>query len=638
MTLATTRAERTGLPEEIRKRKRIIAGELRERCLWFIQLRWWVPPSIAAGSALAYLIGVKFPVGSMIAVAGFILAYNVLLSLCSPGRHEEIGDQTPRIQRFTYYQVALDYTAMFLLIHFTGGAASPLIFFFIFHLIFASILLPPRSAYGFAALAAGGMALTAALESKELGLLANHSIEFRGETIDLARQSIHVAIELGFFTASVFITAFTTTSIMNMLRKRILALADLSDTVTRLNNRLSSLYLMVETIGSERNLEKVLAIVTRELAAVMDVRAISVKLLSEDGLRLNYAAAYGLPEELITQKVVEVDKSPLNRRIIQGEPYTTGRFTQREMFQFGEDLAAARFQSVLFAPLSVEDRVIGILGAYCTRPDRFNGEEVEFFRLASGIAAIAVDNATSYQAMENLTQERSRFFLRIAHNLRAPLAAVLAMIEVLKVGHFGDLNPPQAEQISHVERRCRSMLELINELLTLANTRNKTETEGKKALAPEWLADRLHRTFEDAARDKKINLTAAVAKDLPPIWGQSDAIEQLLENLVSNALKYTLSGGRIGVVFSRAADNMIAIEVNDNGIGIPRDAMPKLFSEFYRAPNAKEVEELGTGLGLAIVKEIVERHEGRIHVESEEGCGTIFVVRLPAAPTQEVIS
>ncbi len=95
----------------------------------------------------------------------------------------------------------------------------------------------------------------------------------------------------------------------------------------------------------------------------MDVQAISVKLLSEDGKFLRYAAAHGLPPDFMN-RVVELEKSPLNRRVIEGEPFVTGRVTQREWFQFGEDLSAARLQSVQFVPLIVENRVIGILGAY----------------------------------------------------------------------------------------------------------------------------------------------------------------------------------------------------------------------------------------------------------------------------------
>ena len=110
-------------------------------------------------------------------------------------------------------------------------------------------------------------------------------------------------------------------------------------------------------------------------------------------------------------------------------------------------------------------------------------------------------------------------------------------------------------------------------------------------------------------------------------------VEQILENLVSNSVKYTLAEGKVSVKLSQAG-SMIRMEISDSGIGIPKSDRSKLFSEFFRAENARSLEKTGTGLGLAIVKEFVDKLGGRILVESEEGMGTIFVVDLPTA-TQE---
>jgi len=96
----------------------------------------------------------------------------------------------------------------------------------------------------------------------------------------------------------------------------------------------------------------------------------------------------------------------------------SGHVTERELFQFGEDLDAAHLKSVQFVPLIVEKRVIGILGAYSTRPERFGRDELDFFRQAAGLVAIAIENARAYEAIEHLIQERSRFMNRVAHNLR----------------------------------------------------------------------------------------------------------------------------------------------------------------------------------------------------------------------------
>jgi transcriptional regulator with GAF, ATPase, and Fis domain len=99
------------------------------------------------------------------------------------------------------------------------------------------------------------------------------------------------------------------------------------------------------------------------------------------------------------------------------------------MFQFGETLSEAQIQSVLFVPLHLEGRVIGILGAYCEKPERFGPEEVNFFRLAAGLVAVALENARAYETVTTMSHERTWFMMKVAHNLRAPLAGMLSILK-----------------------------------------------------------------------------------------------------------------------------------------------------------------------------------------------------------------
>jgi signal transduction histidine kinase len=615
------------LPEELRKRKRIIRSELQRRTLGFVRLRWWVPPALVVGAEAERLPGLDFAAGPVRLVALVILGYNLALHLAGRGLKRDDADEAA-VARFTYLQVALDYAAMFLLIHYTGGAASPFIFFFVFHIIFAAILLPAGAAYGFAGLAAAGMFGIGFAEY--FGRLPHHALLFRGRAIDLAAQPIHMTVELIFFSASVFVTAFFATRVTGMLRKRIVALADVSEQVVTQGDRLAALYAMVHSIGTIREPAKVLTLVTGELARVMGIKAVSVKLLSEDGATLRYAAAHGLPPDFGGERAIEVAKSSLNRRIIEGEPYVTGSLSRREMFQFGEDFAAARLESVLFVPLSVEERVIGILGAYCTRPERFAEGDVEFFRLAAGLVAIAVDNARAYQAEEHLLAERGRFMLRLAHNLRAPLAAMCASLDVVRGEYLGPLDASQKEYLRRVDRRARSMIDLVNELMTLGDGGGKqAPTRAPVDLAA--LAGRIERTFRDEAEHKGVRFAVTAEDGVPEVRGDPRKLEQMMENLVSNAIKYTPPEGRVDVVVGRQSAGAAKFQVTDTGIGIPDAAMPRLFSEFFRAENAKAMEDVGTGLGLAIVKDTVEQHGGRVQVESRVGIGTTFTVHLPAA-------
>jgi signal transduction histidine kinase len=615
------------LRDAIEERKRIIFGELRERTHWFIRLRWFVPPGIVLGAVLAELLGFEnLPIGSLAGTAVFIAAYNAVFYLIGRKKSRGIG-QRGYIRNLTRWQFALDYVSIFLLIHFTGGIGSPLIFFLFFHIIFASILLPVPSSYGFATLVVFGMAAISI--ACHTGWLTPYSIAFRGRSLDFSGLPFHMAMILGFFVASVYITAFFTSSIMGMLRKRISNLVDLSENVRGLNEKMNALYVVIQAVGTVKKLDFVLKMVTSELCQVMGVLGISVKLLSPDGKFLRYVAAEGLVAGVFRSKVVEVAKSPLNRQIIEGKPYVTGKVNPGEMFQFGEDLAAANVQSVLFVPLIAEEKVIGILGAYCKYQERFSPDEVEFFRQAAGLVAVAIENVRAYESIEKLMEERRWFMMRVAHNLRSPLAAVISILDVVRGGYQGPLNENQSEYLRRVDRRVHTMLTMINELLALAKSREERRKISFEPVDLSLLAGRIQRTFQDEARQKGLNLEIVVGGEIPFVDGNPEMVEQVLENLVSNGIKYTPPGGKVRVEFSRGPKETVQIQVADTGIGIPQGDRQNLFKEFFRAENARMLEEHGTGLGLAMVKEVVDQLGGRIIVESEEGLGTLFVIQLP---------
>lgn len=394
-------------------------------------------------------------------------------------------------------------------------------------------------------------------------------------------------------------------------------------------SKLEALYRMTQAIGAVRHLDTVLDILTRELAEVLDVRAVSVKLLSADGRSLRYAVASGLPEALLNGEPLLLERSPLNRRVIDGEPFVSGEVSERELFQFGDHLAAARFKSVLFVPLTVAGRSVGVLGAYRHRRNRFGREEVELARLTADLVAITLDSARAWEDLERSSEEQARFLRRVGHNLRAPLSAVISMLEVVRDDPEGSLSSTQREYLRRVERRSRTMLELINDLLGLVINQELRQAPRVDRVSPSFLAERLYRTFEESARDRDLELVVTAAESLSPLRGDAGSLEQIFENLLSNALKYSKPGGKVELTFSECELGLAAITVRDEGIGIPEDEQVGLFTEFFRASNAKRAEEHGTGLGLAVVKDAVTAHGGTIDFTSREGQGTTFVLRLP---------
>jgi signal transduction histidine kinase len=221
--------------------------------------------------------------------------------------------------------------------------------------------------------------------------------------------------------------------------------------------------------------------------------------------------------------------------------------------------------------------------------------------------------------------------LQVAHNLRAPLAASVSMLTLIDQGYLGDVTAEQKAYIMRIGSRLEGLDNLVGELLVLGRGRSPDQRP-YEAVDPADLARRVNETFSSSAERSGIDLQIACDREAPVITGDAEMLAQLLENLVSNSVKYTPKGGHVSVEFRQSATGGLDISVRDSGIGIPVSEQAQLFSEFFRASNAKQAEADGTGLGLAIVKQVVDSHGGTIEVESAEDAGSLFRVTIPATP------
>ena len=333
-----------------------------DRSQWIVRLRWFVPPAIVLSALMGRLAGVTVPLPSFLMVALFMLLYNLGFYL-SGQRSRSLSVQRGHILKLNRFQVALDSVAIFVLMHFSGGIASPFVFFLTWPVVFAAILLSPGAGYGFASLSVAGMLAVYLAETS--GWIGAHPLCWGAKILIAPPMAGQALVVLIFFAAAIYFTAFFTAAIVTTIRQKISRLADLTAAARQLNQRLNALYSMTEAVVSLKNLDTVLDRVTSALCQVMGVIGISVKLLSQDGRHLHYAAVSGPVAEIFRNRTIEVAKSPLNREIIDGKPFVTGRIKPGQMlFQFGEELAAANIQSVLFVPLAAGSKVIGIVGAY----------------------------------------------------------------------------------------------------------------------------------------------------------------------------------------------------------------------------------------------------------------------------------
>jgi PAS domain S-box-containing protein len=247
----------------------------------------------------------------------------------------------------------------------------------------------------------------------------------------------------------------------------------------------------------------------------------------------------------------------------------------------------------------------------------------------AGAAAEAArrDLSAQNERLRELDRLKDEFIALVSHELRTPLTSIRGYTELLLDGEAGDLTDDQRRFLGVVERNSHRLLHLVGDLLFLAQVEAGKLVLDVGAVDLGAVASESVETARPQAEAKEITLTLATGP-VPLVAGDRARIAQLLDNLVSNALKFTPEQGRVDVRV-RALDNQAILEVRDSGMGIPADEQKFLFERFFRTTTATEQAIQGTGLGLAISKAIVEAHSGRITVASEQGAGTTFRVALP---------
>ena len=233
---------------------------------------------------------------------------------------------------------------------------------------------------------------------------------------------------------------------------------------------------------------------------------------------------------------------------------------------------------------------------------------------------------------EKIDEERREFVANVSHELRTPLTTMRSYLEALADGAMDDKElAPHFLNIAQTETE--RMIRLVNDLLQLSKLDN---TDYK--LSTTWVdfGRYFHRVIDRFEMSKSRNVTFKRLIPADPIGVEidEDKITQVLDNIISNALKYSPEGGQITFKL-QVIGQFVEISIRDEGMGIPKENVAKIFERFYRVDKARSRKMGGTGLGLAIAKEMIEAHKGHIWASSEEGKGTTIFFTLPYETLQE---
>jgi signal transduction histidine kinase len=601
-------------------------AELIARVAWLIRLRWVAVAAVFLITPVArFLFSFSLPWIQLYLIGGVILLYNVIFAWRLRVLSKRSDTPIVTFSRFAALQILLDWLALTLVVHYTGGAESPALSFFIFNAIVASILLPARTAF---LLAAFGVVLVVSLTLLEAwNILPHwHIPEFHDPH---ARGALFLLSCLSVFIGAILISIYFATSITRQLIRRTRELAELKQNLEQAYQQTRTLYETSRAVSSTLNLQQVLSTIVRQATEVMGVKGSSIRLLDEDRRFLELSAAYGLSDAYLAKGKVDAQRGEtLDRLTLEGKPVALLDAANDRRFQYPEEARKEGIQSMLSVPMMLQEQVIGVLRVYTAEVREFSEQEIEFLKALASQGAAAIQNARAYRQLQELEEAKSRFVFTVSHELKAPVAAIQSQFTVLQGGYAGSLSESQQNIITRAARRLAGLQALLQDLLALGALRGRLPQHRKTELNLTEIARRATEVILPQAEVRGVTLTLLVP-DAPVLFPTAeDDMHRLLGNLLENAVKYTPSGGEVTV--SLTADvSHVKVAVSDTGIGISPEAMPHIFDEFYRASNAKEMGAEGTGLGLSLVKRIVDLYRGEIQVESQPGKGTTFTVLLP---------
>jgi signal transduction histidine kinase len=265
-------------------------------------------------------------------------------------------------------------------------------------------------------------------------------------------------------------------------------------------------------------------------------------------------------------------------------------------------------------------------GAYDFLPKPFSPEELRL------IIKRGLERKKLMQEAESLRREKKlieeNFITLVSHQLRSPMVAIAQYLETIMSGTVGEVESEQKNMLQKARTRLESLLELIDDWLSIARI-NGGKLEGRfEPVNMESLLSKLVDFFQPLAEENQVKLEIAPSGGSPITSGDPETLEQVFVNLIANAIRYNKPQGSVNVRIKEDS-KAVRVEIHDSGVGITGEHLPYIFDQFYQVSRSTRKADKGSGLGLTIAKRIVDAHSGSIQVASEPGKGSTFTVLLP---------
>lgn len=399
--------------------------------------------------------------------------------------------------------------------------------------------------------------------------------------------------------------------------------------VLRRHRLLEALNAIVLEATAMRDLETLASLVTNRVLSALDAPIGTIWM--DVNLPALHMVRYskGLPENIqkeIGDKILEMSERhhlPRGGRLIIDDMAAV-----KGMWKpLAQMLLAYGIRATLAMPITGEEKVMGEVIVADVRPRRWREEEIALLEAVGRQVGVAAERLRLIAELEEALRAKDEMIQDVSHELRTPLTMILGYTELLQDGTMGALNEDQARAIEVIHRNGQRLRFMVDRLLLMRTLSPESLEKVHFEVAP-WLQDvqtRWHPEFQD----KGMRLEVQVMGDVPPLVADRHLMDEVMDNLLHNAIKFSPQGGTVRVR-TWAEGETVYIAVSDEGVGIPPDKLERIFERFYQVSQGPSRRFEGMGIGLALCKEIVELHGGRLWAESEgEGKGSTFYISLP---------
>ncbi len=398
------------------------------------------------------------------------------------------------------------------------------------------------------------------------------------------------------------------------------------------SRRLNAISQLTKTISSDVNISEVFESFAQQLRGLLDFDRLSVSLIEENKVRY-FAVSSVVETELDTETPLPLEYSATGWVAKHKTTLTQPELTEESPYPLDRIKVKHGLRSSIHVPLFSKGKVFGSLNLSSSRPSAYGEREQEVLEQLAAQIAGAILNANLYSQerahrteLERQKSEWLHFTGTVAHELKTPLTSIIAGAELLSEELLGRVPETQQKLVENIVRSARSLETSLGELLDITKMRSLLEVQ-LSPLNMKGLIEQVAEYLRPIAERKGQSLTTDVPDFLPSVNGDARRLEQVLRNLLMNAVKFTPPNGRIVLRAAKQANSLV-VEVQDSGIGIAKEKQAELFELYYRVEPDMEVFP-GMGLGLALSKQIIELHGGRIWVHSVPGKGSTFAFSLP---------